>query len=68
MTKEEEKEIIRVCGEDYDWWDIPAYIRERDKKGELAKANSPLIQNIREKKECQELQEKDKAQKNEKEK
>jgi len=40
MTKEEEKEIIRVCGKDYDEWNIPAYIRQRDKKKELAKANS----------------------------
>jgi len=41
MTEEEKKEIIRVCGEDFDYWDIPAYIRQRDKKRELAKANSP---------------------------
>lgn len=30
MTREEEKEIIRVCGENYDYYDIPAYIRRRD--------------------------------------
>lgn len=30
MTKAEEKEVIRVCGPDYDYEDIPAYIRERD--------------------------------------
>ena len=40
MTKEEEKEIIRVCGKDYGYWDIPAYIRKRDfeKEQELADA------------------------------
>jgi len=32
MTKEEEKEIIRICGKDYDYRDIPAYIRKRDNK------------------------------------
>ena len=30
MTAEEEKEVIRVCGKDYDGLDIPAYIRKRD--------------------------------------
>ena len=30
MTAEEEKEVIRVCGKDYDGLDIPAYIRRRD--------------------------------------
>ena len=30
MTQEEEKEIIRVCGPDYDYWDIPPAIRKRD--------------------------------------
>ena len=30
MTKEEEAEVIRVCGPDYDYEDIPAYIRERN--------------------------------------
>jgi len=30
MTKTEEKEIIRVCGKDYGYWDIPAYIRKRN--------------------------------------
>jgi len=32
MTKEEEKEIIRVCGSDYDYWDIPPAIRKRDEE------------------------------------
>lgn len=30
MTQEEEKEVIRVCGPNYEEKDIPAYIRERD--------------------------------------
>jgi len=30
MTEQEEKEIVRVCGKDYDYLDIPAYIRKRD--------------------------------------
>ena len=30
MTANEEKEIIRVCGPDYDYWDIPPAIRKRD--------------------------------------
>ena len=32
MTNLEEKEIIRVCGENYSQSDIPTYIRNRDKK------------------------------------
>ena len=32
MTKEEEKEVIRVCGENYEEIDIPAYIRRRDEQ------------------------------------
>ncbi|PIS14452.1 hypothetical protein COT64_02565 [Candidatus Shapirobacteria bacterium CG09_land_8_20_14_0_10_39_12] len=32
MTKKEEKEVIRVCGENYDEIDIPAYIRRRDEE------------------------------------
>ena len=32
MTKEEEKEVIRVCGEDYEESDIPAYIRKREEE------------------------------------
>ena len=32
MTKKEEKEVIRVHGENYDYEDIPAYIRKRDEK------------------------------------
>ncbi len=30
MTKEEEKEVIRVCGPNYEKTDIPAFIRNRD--------------------------------------
>lgn len=30
MTKEEEKGVIRVYGENYEKSDIPAYIRKRD--------------------------------------
>ena len=29
MTKEEEKEVIRICGKNYDYWDIPPAIRNR---------------------------------------
>lgn len=32
MTINEEKEIKRVCGENYSQSDIPAFIRNRDKK------------------------------------
>ena len=32
MTKKEEKEVIRVCGENYDEIDILAYIRRRDEE------------------------------------
>ena len=40
MTETEEKEIIRVCGKDYGYWDIPAYIRKQDfeKEQKLADA------------------------------
>lgn len=30
MTKSEEKQIIRVCGKDYTYWDIPPAIRKRE--------------------------------------
>jgi hypothetical protein len=30
MTKEEEKEVIRVYGENYEESDVPAYIWQRD--------------------------------------
>lgn len=37
LSIEEAKEIIRVCGEEIDWFDIPAYIRERWKNKALRK-------------------------------
>ena len=42
MTKNEEKEIIRVCGENYLESDIPAFIRDRDRAEELAKQEAYL--------------------------
>lgn len=36
MTLEEEKEVIRVCGSDYEESDIPAYMRQRKEKVTLA--------------------------------
>ena len=30
MTRQEEKEIIRVCGKDFNYLDIPPSIRKRD--------------------------------------
>ena len=41
-TKNEEKEIIRVCGENYLESDIPAFIRDRDRAEELAKQEAYL--------------------------
>ncbi len=35
MTQEEEKEIIRVCGINYEPSDVPAYIRQRDFNDEI---------------------------------
>lgn len=32
MTKNEEKEIVRVCGPNYEESDIPSYIRKRDEE------------------------------------
>jgi hypothetical protein len=32
MTNQEEKEVIRVCGENYEESDIPAYMRKRDRE------------------------------------
>ena len=42
MTKNEEKEVIRVCGENYEPSDIPAFIRDRDRAEELAKQEAYL--------------------------
>ena len=30
MTQQEQKQIIRVCGEEYEEIDIPSYIRRRE--------------------------------------
>lgn len=29
MTNQEEQEVIRVCGQDYEETDVPAYIRQQ---------------------------------------
>ena len=34
LTKEQEKEIIRVCGENFEPSDVPAFWREREEKEE----------------------------------
>jgi len=34
MTQEEEKEVIRVCGPNYEESDIPTFIRNRDTERE----------------------------------
>ena len=34
MTPQEEKEVIRVCGKDYEESDIPAFIRNRQEDWE----------------------------------
>ena len=38
LTKEELKEIKRVCGENFTIYDIPAYIRRRNKRIGLEQA------------------------------
>lgn len=43
MTREEEREVIRVCGPDYEESDIPAYIRNR-KRFEVREIPIPIIQ------------------------
>ena len=30
MINEEQQQVIRVCGLGFDYYDIPAYIRQRD--------------------------------------
>ena len=37
MTKEELKEIVRVCGKDFNCWNIPTYIRVRDARAIMKK-------------------------------
>ncbi len=53
MTKKELKEIIRVCGENFEELDIPTYIRNRDKAKARAFSmqEEEWIQEEREKKE-----------------
>jgi len=50
MTIEEQKEIIRVCGEKYEETDIPTIIRERDFENEMAQIDA-------EEREAEELEE-----------
>jgi len=47
MTRQEEKEVIRVCGENYNYYDIPAYIRKRD--GNQNQKGVPLKEDSQEK-------------------
>lgn len=44
MTPEEEREVIRVCGPDYEESDIPAYIRNRKKRIITREIPIPIIQ------------------------
>ena len=32
ISEEEKERIKKVCGEDFTYWDIPAYIRKRKKE------------------------------------
>ena len=43
MTKQEQKQIIRVCGEEYEETDIPTYLRNREKAEEKELAIEDLI-------------------------
>lgn len=46
MTNSEEKEIIRICGPNYEPSDVPAYIRQRDKEkllNNIAKAFNKVV-------------------------
>jgi len=54
MTPEEEKEIIRVCGKNYSWWDIPTYIRNRDAENEANYLSQIEEEGIQEKREREE--------------
>ena len=40
MTIEEEKEVIRVCGSNYEETDIPTIIRKRDFDNEMAQIDA----------------------------
>lgn len=44
MTAAEEREVIRVCGPDYEESDIPAYIRNRKKRIITREIPIPIIQ------------------------
>jgi tRNA nucleotidyltransferase (CCA-adding enzyme) len=46
MTKNEEKEVIRVCGPNYEESDIPAFIRKRDEN--KARAEDAMEEELRE--------------------
>ena len=35
MTTEEKKEVVRVCGDNYEENDIPSYIRNRDNEKDI---------------------------------
>ena len=43
MTVAEEREIVRVCGQDYCYYDIPPAIRKRDKM-KIVEIPIPIIQ------------------------
>jgi len=44
MTNEEKKEVVRICGPNYEYLDIPAYIRQRDEKEEIENASKIVAQ------------------------
>ena len=39
ISEEEKERIKKVCGEDFTYWDIPAYIRKRNFKGKQKLVN-----------------------------
>ena len=43
ITQDEQKQIIRVCGEEYEETDIPTYLRNREKAEEKELAIEDLI-------------------------
>ena len=40
MTQQEQQEVIRVCGPNYEETDIPAFIRNRDFNDEMSQAEA----------------------------
>lgn len=40
ISEEERKEIERVCGPNFNWWNIPAYIRKENEEKRKAQALS----------------------------